>query len=175
MNILINPTGHPGKFRAVDWAVELLNLFTKVCKAQKAIIANVHSHQVTYSGKFSNKSVEHILNESPLVEIYRHIHDVFGESFCITKKTTSNHGPDMAKTYTALLNAIQREDTHIKVTGRNSDLDAGCLTNKGILSIVATSKSTTAEGITEESNDTQPGEAEGEVEFDREDLMLDDD
>jgi hypothetical protein len=30
MNILINPTGQPGKFRAVDWAVELLNLFTKV-------------------------------------------------------------------------------------------------------------------------------------------------
>ena len=30
MNILINPTGRPGKFRVVDWAVELLNFFTKV-------------------------------------------------------------------------------------------------------------------------------------------------
>jgi len=29
MHILINPTGKPGKFRAVDWVVELLNLFTK--------------------------------------------------------------------------------------------------------------------------------------------------
>jgi hypothetical protein len=29
-NILINPTGKVGKFRAVDWCVELNNLYTKV-------------------------------------------------------------------------------------------------------------------------------------------------
>lgn len=115
------------------------------------------------------------MNESPLVEIYCHLHEVFGESFCISKKTTSNHGPDMAKTYTELFNAIKKEDTHVKVAGRKGDLGAGYLTNKGILSILATSKSTTAEGIAEEGNDTQSAEAGGEAEFDSEDLMLDDD
>jgi hypothetical protein len=29
-NMLINPTGLPGKFRAVDWLVELLNYYIKV-------------------------------------------------------------------------------------------------------------------------------------------------
>jgi hypothetical protein len=29
-NILINPTGKAGKFRGVDWCVELNNLYTKV-------------------------------------------------------------------------------------------------------------------------------------------------
>ena len=30
MNILCNPTGKDGSFRAIDWVVELNNLFTKV-------------------------------------------------------------------------------------------------------------------------------------------------
>lgn len=158
MNILINPTGHPGKFRAVDWVVELLNFFTKV----------------TYSGKFSNKSIEHILNESPLVETYRCLHEAFSENFCVSKKTTSHHSPGMAKTYTELLNAIERENTHTMVTGRESNIEAGSLTNKGILSIMATAKSTMTEGMTEgEGEDAELEVAEEEAEFDAEDLMLD--
>lgn len=175
MNILINPTGRPGKFRAVDWAVELLNLFTKVCSVKRDIGANTDIHQVTHSGRFSNKSVEHILNESPLIETYRHLHDTFGESFCISKKTSSNHGPNMMKTYTEILNAIKREDTHRKVIGRKSELDAADLVNKGIASILAASKNTMAEGTTEESDDVQPEtlDGEGEVELDSDDLTLD--
>ena len=174
MNILINPTGHPGKFRAVDWAVELLNLFTKVRPTFMLIGSNIHTRQVTYSGKFSNRSIEHILNESPLVETYRYLHEVFSESFCVSKKTTSHHSPGMEKTYMELLNAIERENTHTMVTGRGSNLDAGSLTNKGILSIVTAGKSTTTEEMMEaESEDVELEIAEEEVDFDAEDLMLD--
>ena len=60
----------------------------------------------------SNKSIGYILNESPLVEIYRHLQEVFEESFCDWKKTTTNQGPDMTKTYTELLNMMERNDTH---------------------------------------------------------------
>ena len=63
----------------------------------------------------------------------------------------------------------------MKAAGRKSDLGAGDLTNKGILSILATSKGTAAERIAEEGNDTQSTEAGGEAEFDSEDLMLDHD
>jgi hypothetical protein len=28
--MLVNPTGKPGKFRGVDWVIELHNLYTKV-------------------------------------------------------------------------------------------------------------------------------------------------
>lgn len=44
MNILINPTGRPGRFRAVDWAVELLNLFTKVNSLYEPESEGVHVH-----------------------------------------------------------------------------------------------------------------------------------
>ena len=103
---------------------------------------------------------------------------MFGESFYISKKTTSHQGPDMAKTYTEILNAIRRSGTHTKVAGRKSDLDAADLMNKGIASILATAKNVTAEGTGEEGDDEQPGASEGvggEVEIDGEDLMLDDD
>jgi len=114
------------------------------------------------------------LDESPLIEIYRHLHEVFNESFYNSKKTTSNNGPDMTKTYTELLRSIERECTHTKVTGRRSELDPGGMTNKGIQSIMATAKSTEAEETAVgESDDLQAG-GTGEAEFDDEGLMLDD-
>ena len=83
---------------------------------------------------------------------------------------TANSKPDMTKTYTELLKSIEHEGTHRKDRGRKSELDAAGMMNKGIASIIATYKSTTAEG---ESDDLQAG-ASGEAEFDVEDLMLDD-
>ena len=78
----------------------------------------------------------------------------------------------MAKTYTELLNMMERNSAHTKVPGRTSELDASGMTNKGIQSILATSRGMTAEGIAEgENNETQ---AEEEVELFEEDLMLDD-
>jgi hypothetical protein len=80
----------------------------------------------------------------------------------------------MAKKYTEFLETIISEGTQTKVTGRRSELDAGGMANKGILSIMAASKNTTAEGTAEgESDDLQAG-VSGEAEFDGEDLMLDD-
>jgi hypothetical protein len=38
--MLVNPTGKPGGFRGVDWVVELLNLFTKVCQVRIADLAS---------------------------------------------------------------------------------------------------------------------------------------
>jgi len=46
--------------------------------------------------------------------------------------------------------------------------------NKGIQSIMATSKSMITEGTAGGDNETQAGEAEEEVELDNEDLMVDD-
>ena len=97
---------------------------------------------------------------------------MFEESFCNSKKTTTNQGPDMTKTYTELLGMMERNSTHEKVLGRTSKLGVGGMVNKGIQSILATSKNTTADGTAEgESDETQ---AEQEAELSDEDLMLDD-
>ncbi|KXN92518.1 hypothetical protein AN958_05373 [Leucoagaricus sp. SymC.cos] len=56
-NMLVNPTGQPDSFRAIDWVIEHNNLYTK---------------QI-YGGQFSNKTVEHVIKESPLIETYKNI------------------------------------------------------------------------------------------------------
>ena len=81
----------------------------------------------------------------------------------------------MTKTYKELLRVMEKNSTHTEVLGRESKLDASGMMNKGIRSILATSKSTTAEGTAGGENDeTQAEEAEEEVEIDDEDLMVDD-
>jgi hypothetical protein len=83
----------------------------------------------------------------------------------------------MAKTYTELCNMMERNSTHTKVSGRTSKLDAGDMTNKGIESILTTSKGTaegTAEGEGEGAQEARQGEEVEEEELFEEDLMLDD-
>ncbi|KAI0743680.1 hypothetical protein C8Q80DRAFT_1107242, partial [Daedaleopsis nitida] len=57
-NILVNPSGKPHSFRAVDWMVELLNLYIKAI----------------YGGEELNYTKELILLESVLILLYRSNH-----------------------------------------------------------------------------------------------------
>ncbi|KAF9231987.1 hypothetical protein BU15DRAFT_81749 [Melanogaster broomeanus] len=75
-HILVNPTGKVMKWRAVDWCVELNNLFTKVC-------------QEWNGGKGSNHTVQRILLESPLVQVYRNIQGMVQQTFEHTHLTTN--------------------------------------------------------------------------------------
>ncbi|TBU51030.1 hypothetical protein BD310DRAFT_835544, partial [Dichomitus squalens] len=38
MNILVNPTGQPHEFRAVDWVIELLNMLIKVFRPRPPVL-----------------------------------------------------------------------------------------------------------------------------------------
>jgi len=70
---------------------------------------------------------------------------------------------------------MEKNDTHTKILGRTSELDASGMMNKGIRSIMATSKSTITESTAGgEDSETQAGEVEEEIELDDEDLMGDD-
>ncbi|KAI6166750.1 hypothetical protein EDD17DRAFT_1774297 [Pisolithus thermaeus] len=82
-HILINPTGHPVKWRAVDWCIELNNLFTKVKNG----------------GKGSNQSVEWIIMELPLIEVYCSLQVSVQQNFGHTHLATNHSLPDMRKTY----------------------------------------------------------------------------
>ncbi|KIJ31748.1 hypothetical protein M422DRAFT_124782, partial [Sphaerobolus stellatus SS14] len=63
MNWLVNPTGRPNGFRAVDWVVELNNLYTKV----------------VYGGQFSNRTLQLMLKQSPLIEVFRGVHHLVAD------------------------------------------------------------------------------------------------
>ena len=104
LNWLVNPTGHPGKFRAVDWCVELNNLFTKA----------------VHGGEYSNYTVDRIIKESPLVEIYRQARASAGHQFSLTNLTSAHADADMTKTYEALTSYFKTVRPHAFHSGRES-------------------------------------------------------
>ncbi|KAI0632072.1 hypothetical protein C8Q77DRAFT_1060511 [Trametes polyzona] len=89
-NILVNPTGKPGAFRAVDWVVEFLNMLIKF----------------VYGGDSSNYTKERIILESVLVLIYRGVHKTVERNFGITPATTAHSSPNMKETFRTVLEAI---------------------------------------------------------------------
>ncbi|KAI5999218.1 hypothetical protein EDD15DRAFT_2135981, partial [Pisolithus albus] len=113
--ILINPTGHPTKWRAVDWCVELNNLFTKVKNG----------------GKGSNRSVERIIMESPLVEVYRKLQTSVQKNFGHTHLATNHSPPDMRKTYEKVQERLALNSPHKMLPGRTSRYQVDDLGDKG--------------------------------------------
>ncbi|KAI0084796.1 hypothetical protein BDY19DRAFT_987352 [Irpex rosettiformis] len=86
-NMLVNPTGKPNHFRAVDWMVELLNLYTKEI----------------YGGEGSNYTKKRILEESPLVLVYRQSHANFERNFHLPGLSTAHAKKDMTLTFQEVL------------------------------------------------------------------------
>jgi hypothetical protein len=103
-NILVNPTGKPGAFRGVDWVVELHNLFTKV----------------EHGGSSSNRTVDRIIKESPLVQLYRSIHTVIEKNLALSHLTTAHSNPDMARTFADLQSYLSITEPHKIHPGRKS-------------------------------------------------------
>ncbi|KZV63590.1 hypothetical protein PENSPDRAFT_691498 [Peniophora sp. CONT] len=93
MNWLINPTGKKGQFRAPDWLNELLNLFQKD----------------TYGGANSNYTVDRIIKESGLVDIYRACTRKIEREFQLTGLTQRHAAKDMRKTLANLGQYLRRE------------------------------------------------------------------
>ncbi|KAG0707154.1 hypothetical protein DFH29DRAFT_797146, partial [Suillus ampliporus] len=99
--ILVNPTGKKMAWRAVDWCVELNNLFTKASKG-------------------SNHTVEHIFLESPLVQAYRNAQTMIHKNFLLTHLTMKHSSPNMKKTFELLCNQLAKHALHLPSPGRNS-------------------------------------------------------
>lgn len=85
-NWLCNPGGTIDGFRGVDWLLELNNLLTKVI----------------YGGRSSNYTIDRIIKESPLIQLYRDSKRVIEEQFLLTPKSMRHGKPDMTATYAAL-------------------------------------------------------------------------
>ncbi|KIK75702.1 hypothetical protein PAXRUDRAFT_93458, partial [Paxillus rubicundulus Ve08.2h10] len=95
--ILVNPTGKVMKWCAVDWCVELSNLFMKVKNG----------------GKGSNRTVQRILLESPLVQVYHNIQWMVQQTFEHTHLTTNRADLDMTKTFSKMLEQFALNSPHV--------------------------------------------------------------
>ncbi|KAG2028921.1 hypothetical protein BDR03DRAFT_882337 [Suillus americanus] len=104
MNLLCNPSGHALAFRAVDWVVERNNLYTKVI----------------YRGGGPNGTIEHIIKESPLIEVYRNCHVVIENGFHLQHQTIRHAQPEMMNTIRKLSTRIKENYAHIKKEGRKA-------------------------------------------------------
>ena len=85
-NWLCNLKGTPDGFRGVDWLLELNNLLTKVI----------------YGGSGSNHTVDRIIKESILIQLYRDCKHVVEEQFLVSPKTMRHGRPDFAKSFNVL-------------------------------------------------------------------------
>ncbi|KIK75392.1 hypothetical protein PAXRUDRAFT_172991, partial [Paxillus rubicundulus Ve08.2h10] len=90
--ILANPTGKEKKWRGINWCVELNNLFTNV----------------NNGGKGPSHTVDHILLESPLVQVYWNIQGLIQKNFDHTHLTY----PNIAKTFKILRNQLMMHSLH---------------------------------------------------------------
>ncbi|KAG1895704.1 uncharacterized protein F5891DRAFT_959730 [Suillus fuscotomentosus] len=78
MNLLCNPTGKSVTFHAIDWLVEQNNLYIKVI----------------FPGGGPNGTLEHIIKESPLIEIYRSCHVTMENTFHLQHQTIWHSAPN---------------------------------------------------------------------------------
>ncbi|GLB39303.1 hypothetical protein LshimejAT787_0604650 [Lyophyllum shimeji] len=116
MNILCNPTGKKGAFRAIDWLVEHNNLYIKRI----------------YGGKFSNHQKERILTESPLIEVYKNTRRQLEKFFCLDHKTTRHSPPKMKLTFARLAAYMQKHETNIHKSGRKTSYMIPDVMGKGM-------------------------------------------
>ncbi|TFK62852.1 hypothetical protein BDN72DRAFT_872441 [Pluteus cervinus] len=106
MNLLCNPTGKPHAFRAVDWLVERNNLYTKVI----------------FGGTGSSHTIQHIIKESNLIELYRQCHVTMERGFFLTNRTIHHKHPDMTLTISELRSLIRQHKALIPTPGRSADI-----------------------------------------------------
>ncbi|KAF8340407.1 uncharacterized protein EI90DRAFT_2966224 [Cantharellus anzutake] len=101
---LCNPSGKRGGFRAIDWQVELMNLYTKV----------------VYSGTGSGKTIEYIVSQSSIIQAYRTCIEDVEEDYHIPDKTLRHATPDIESRLVAIRHELRNLRPHKYVKGRAS-------------------------------------------------------
>ena len=95
-HILVNPTGKPHHFRAVDWCVELNNLYTKV----------------VHGGQGSNYMIAQIIKESSLIQIFWRMQQMIDENFGLMGRTYAHASPDMQETFKLVIEQLKVRKAH---------------------------------------------------------------
>ncbi|KAM6493491.1 hypothetical protein JOM56_011625 [Amanita muscaria] len=114
-NIVINPTGKAGKFRAADWLVELHNLDIKV----------------NHGGQGPNYTIKRIIEESSLIGTYKNAHEVIARNFALLKASVLHADPNMEKTLSDLQDHIAGHSPHAFMPGRTAIYSIPDMLDKG--------------------------------------------
>ncbi|KIL57951.1 hypothetical protein M378DRAFT_87211 [Amanita muscaria Koide BX008] len=113
-NMLVNPTGKPGKFRAVDWVVEGNNCEIKV----------------NHGGQGATRTVARMITESALIGTFKEINESIENNLLL--HASSAHGePDMRRTFQEARRSLSGISPHVFVPGRKSMYCLPDMLNKG--------------------------------------------
>ncbi|KAH7906214.1 hypothetical protein BJ138DRAFT_1223402 [Hygrophoropsis aurantiaca] len=142
LNWLCNPTGKVDGFRAIDWLVELMNLYTKV----------------VYGSSGSARTFELILKQSPLIEIFRRVHVLIQDNFHMLHRSVRHAPPNLKNTLSVLCALLEKHKAHEIVPNRNTSPEALKDHFKDGMLVLQTQKGNQAQGEDED-------DARGELEF----------
>ncbi|PPQ76588.1 hypothetical protein CVT26_012793 [Gymnopilus dilepis] len=134
-NWLCNPTGKLKAFRGVDWL-----------------------NQVIYGGSGSNRTMEHIIEESILIELFRECHVTVEKGFHLVNCTITHHPPNMERTLRRLARQFEEVSPHEFKPGRRADYQVPDKIAQGMHEIQ------TAKRIDPTTDDNVDGSAEVEAE-----------
>ncbi|EEB91509.1 hypothetical protein MPER_10117 [Moniliophthora perniciosa FA553] len=102
-HILVNPTGKKGKWRGVDWVIELNNFYIKRI----------------YGGKFSNHTKKRIIEESALIGVYKNARKQVEWMFQRTHQTTRHTIRDLKGSFKKLSRYLQDHKANDFIEGRS--------------------------------------------------------
>ncbi|KZP32767.1 hypothetical protein FIBSPDRAFT_670214, partial [Athelia psychrophila] len=103
-NLMVNPTGKEGHWRGADWVEEANNMFAK--------------HD--FGGNGVNFTKERVIEESPLVDIYRSCHHNIERNFHINGLTQRHAKPNLKLTFAVLAAYFKEHGLHTHQTGRQA-------------------------------------------------------
>ena len=132
-SMLVNPTGKQGKFRGVDWVVEAANLDIKVSHPFRKfiILSDGVLHQVTFGGKGSNYTKERVIDESPLIQVYRNCHSNMERNLHLSSPTSAHADHNLAKTLRKMQMYMKDHRPNEYVIGRKSAYPIPDMLDKG--------------------------------------------
>jgi hypothetical protein len=131
-NWLVNVTGKPGKFRAIDWYVELHNLQIKVSSIlDLEVMGYSQLQQVNHGGQGPNRTIKRIIAESALVGNYKLAHHLVERNFLLSNQTSSHGEVDMTKTFAEVLAQYKESSPHVFTPGRKALYLIDDVLNKG--------------------------------------------
>ncbi|KAL1751932.1 hypothetical protein FB107DRAFT_293531 [Schizophyllum commune] len=120
-NSLVNPTGVKGKFRALDWVQEDMNLKTKVI----------------HGGTGSNYTKEHVIKESVLLHLYRDCHENMNRNFHLTSLTTAHAPANLTASIRLACDSMTRCEPNKFKPGRGTEYTIVDMLDKGTLMLAA--------------------------------------
>ncbi|KAF8443001.1 hypothetical protein L210DRAFT_3312651, partial [Boletus edulis BED1] len=80
----------------------------------------------------SNRTVDRIILESPLVQVYRNLHTTIARNFLHSHLSTRHAEVDMTKTFEEVCQGMTKHSPHIVQMGRKSKCTIPDLISKGI-------------------------------------------